>query len=781
MTVLLPTPLDEATWAQAVWPLGAHVDGATTTFAVSAPAATRVLLELYAAATGLDASWSYPLAKGPDGIWRARVGHVGHGALYAYRVWGENWPYDPAWTRGGSAAGYRSDVDAAGNRFNPNKALFDPYAREVTHTPTSPLIAAAGGDAGVFGTGHDDYRGRARREADSGPYVPKGVVLEGRPWTAPKPNLPAENAAIYEAHVRGLTRHPSSSELRAILAGTPGFAGVEDVPAELRGTYAGAARLAPYLKALGMTTIELLPVMQSDAALTADGASNYWGYMTLAFFAPHRDYAADQSPGGPTAEFTAMVQAFHDHGIEVYLDVVFNHSAEGGNWGGQVDTTGFVSLGGFACPDYYVLTDELRLVDGATGCGNQLNFSVPATQRLVLDSLTYWADELGVDGFRFDLAPVLGRTPNAFERNNWSQQRRFFQQHPLLVAIRDVAEARDIEVIAEAWDLWGYEVGNFPNGWGEWNGRYRDAVRAFLKGDGNTQSFVDAYNGDFFHFNDQGGPQRSIDFIDAHDGFTLADLVSYSGKLNHQPYPFGPSDGGSDNNLSWDSGGDHALRRQRIRNALTVLFFSRGVPMIVSGDEYGRTQNGNNNPWRLDTIGIWNNWAMAGSNAPTGVPVDPAHPEYRYHDNLGVAATPPGVNPLLVFTAFVAGVRQRHPGLRQRAYGNSELSDGDVTYLFLRPDGQTAPNPGDRCVGIYIDCSGVGDQGDLWVLVNMNSAQQEFGIPPERSDRPWRRFIDTAAYAEAHGNHWTGADAPVVEGSYVVQPWSIAVISNAVG
>jgi len=785
MTVMLATPLDEATWQAAVWRLGAHLDGAATTFAVHAPAATRVVLELYPEAVGAGAHWSYPLAKSPDGVWRGRIGNVGAGALYAYRCWGENWPFDPSWAPGGSAAGYVSDVDGIGNRFNPNKVMFDPYAREITHNLYSDLIAGAGGDAGCFGTGHDQHRGRARRELDTGPWVPKGIVVADDPWTAPKPQLPAENAAIYEAHVKGLTKHPSSSALRSILSGTPGFTQVQDVPPDLRGTYAGAALLAPYLKALGMTALELLPVHEtntsSSASAAADGRVNYWGYMTLAFFAPNREYAHDRSPGGPTAEFKAMVQTFHDHGIEVYLDVVYNHSAEGGNWGGEVDTTGFVSLGGLACPDYYVLTDALRLVDGATGCGNQLNFSVPATQHLVLDSLAYWADVMGVDGFRFDLAPVLGRTPNAFERHNWGQQRRFFQQHPLLVAIRDFAVERGLEVIAEAWDLWGYEVGNFPSGWGEWNGRYRDAMRGFLKGDGNTQAFLDAYNGDFFHFSDQGGPQRSIDFVTAHDGFTLADLVSYNQKINGQPYPFGPSDGGSDTNASWDSWGDPALRRQRIRNALVVLFFSRGVPMIVSGDEYGRTQNGNNNPWNIDTIGLWNNWAMAGTNAPTSLPVDPDHPELRYHDNLGAATTPPDVNPLLVFTAYVAGVRQRHPGLRQRAYGNSQLYDSDVTYLFLRPDGVTSPNPGDRCVGVYLDCSGVGDLGDLWVLVNMNHDPQAFRIPPERSARPWRRFLDTAAYAEPSGNYWTGATAPVVEGDYVAQPWSIAVLSNAVG
>ncbi len=779
MTVLLPTPVDLNSWATADYPLGAHIDGNAVTFAVFAPTATRVLLELYGAATGQDAFASFVLGKGGDGIWRGRIDRLGAGAMYGYRCWGACWPYDEAWQPGDSGVGFTSDLDPNGDRFNPNKVLLDPYAREVTHTLYSSCIAEAGGDFGCFGTGGDEYRGKPRREIDTGRWAPKGIVVPEMPWQAPRPKVAPENSAVYEAHVRGLTRHPSASTLASLLSGQSGFEHVVDIPAELRGTYAGAGLMAPYLKALGMTTIELLPVQQSNSTDTpADaGHVNAWGYQTLAFFAPNRQYARDQSPGGPTAEFKRMVQAFHDEGLEVYLDVVYNHSAEGGNWGGRADTAGFVSLGGFATSVYYVLSDDLTLVDGATGCANQLNFSNRATQNLVTDSLIYWIDVVGVDGFRFDLAPVLGRTPNAFERSNWSAQRRFFSQHPLLIAIRDLAAARDIEVIAEAWDLWGYEVGNFPAGWGEWNGRYRDALRGFLKGDGNTQSFMDMVNGDYAHFNDQGGPQRSINFVTAHDGFTMADLVSYNAKLNDQPYPFGPSDGGSDTNLSWDSGGDPAFRRQRIRNFMLMLFCSRGVPMFVAGDEFGRTQNGNNNPWNLDTIGIWDNWAAAGTNAPQEVPVDPANPQIRSHDNLGVAATAENVNPLLWFTAYIAGVRQRHPGLRQRAYGDSDLYDDDVTYLFFRSDGATHPTNGDRSLSILIDCSGVGDVGDLLVMVNMADHPVRFTIPGVRSGRPWRRFIDTAVYAEAHGNHWA-ADAPVVDSTYDVAAWAIAVVAN---
>ena len=781
MTDPMPTEADRDSWENATWPLGAHiVSDNEVTFAVYAQSATRLELELYAEPVGHDAYATFELVRCTDGIWRGRIAGVGAGAMYAYRCWGANWPYDEEWTRGGSDKGFISDVDDHGNRFNPNKALFDPYARELTHDLESKLITDAGGDGGVFGTGHDEYKGMIRREADSGPYVPKGIVIVEEPWAAPKPMLPPELAAIYEAHVKGLTKHPTSSKLSSILSETPGFDEVKDVPEELRGTYAGAAYLAPYLKALGMTAIELLPVHQTNSSETAEpGSTNWWGYQTLAYFAPNRAYAHDRSAGGPTREFREMVQAFHDVGIEVYLDVVFNHTAEGGNWGGQVDTTGFVTMGGFATPKYYVLSDELTLVDGATGCSNQLNFSSDVTQRLTLDSLAYWCDQMGVDGFRFDLAPVLGRTPNAFERDNWSKQRQFFSSHPLLGAIRDFAVDRQIEVIAEAWDLWGYEVGNFPAGWGEWNGRYRDTMRAFCKGDANTQAFNDQFNGDYAHFSDQGGPQHSIDFVTAHDGFTMADLVSYNTKLNDQPYPFGPSDGGSDANLSWDSGGDHAFRRQRIRNFMTLLFLSRGVPMFVAGDEYGRTQNGNNNPWCLDTIGIWNNWAAAGSNAPHQVPVDPDNLELKSHDNLGVAVTPEKINPLLVFTRYMARLRQRHPGLRQRTYADANLDAGDdVTYTFTGVSYDHQPGFADRCLSVLIDCSEVGEAGDLLVLVNMDDADVTYSLPPTDAAHPWRLVVDTSAAHEDHYNHWAGQEGPLVDGTYEVAGWSITVLAN---
>jgi glycogen operon protein len=778
------TALEQSSWAGATWPLGAHVqpDGASTTFAVYSKHASRVILELYDQATGEDAAAEFVLERNPgDNIWRAKVRGAKAGTLYGFRCWGGNWPFDAAWRRDGSDAGFRADLDDQGNRYCPNKLLVDPYARELSHEKLSEALTAEGHDGGIYGWGGGDYRGRPRRTVDTGRWAPKSVVVADTTSTGQRPAQPAEDAAIYEAHVRNLTGHPSASTLRSTLAGISGFEAVEDVPPELRGTFAGAARMAPYLRALGFTAIELLPVQETfNGAEAARGREanhfNHWGYMTLGFFAPDRDYAHDRSLGGPTREFKEMVRAFHAQGIEVYLDVVFNHTAEGGNWG-DLETVGFLSMGGLDTTEYYVLTDNGWLVDGATGCGNQVNFSAPAAQRLVLDALAYWVDEMGVDGFRFDLAPVLGRTPNAYERENWEYQKRFHPEHPLLLAIRKLGDDREVEMIAEAWDLWGDQVGRFPSGWGEWNGHFRDAVRSYLKGDGNADAFMAMVNGDYESFNDQGGPQKSVNFVTAHDGFTLLDLVSYDAKNNGELPPFGPSDGGHNNNLSWSSGGDHTLRRQRARAFWTVLFFSRGVPLVTSGDELGRTQNGNNNPWALNSPALWNNWAMAATSAPTALAADPSDLAVRYHDNFGRAAGPEDVNPLFRFAAFVARLRRSHSALRQRTWGDLTSDNGDVSYFFATPDGRGSPAPGDRALRLHVDGSGGGDC-DFLLAVNMWTGQVPFTVPPARPGQRWVRIIDTAAWAEPQANCWAPETAETISGEYRVHPWSIVVLQE---
>lgn len=778
-------------WADTAWPLGACHDPLTgdTTFAVHAPAATRVVLELYPTALGSDAQCEFEMVPGRDGVWCAAIAGLKHGALYAFRCWGANWRHDPSWRRGGSRAGFKSDLDADGNRFNPNKVLFDPYAREITHTPLSSLVRRAGASAMAFATGPMPYAGRPSREVDTGRIAPKGILVLDETSTGRRPSASAHNnPSIYEAHVKNLTLHPSSSSLAALLGRTPGFEGVVDVPEELRGTYAGAALMTPYLRALGITTIELMPVHETDTDHEGptEGTVNHWGYQTIGFFAPNRDYAHDKSPGGPTREFKEMVRAMHAGGIEVVLDVVYNHTGEGGHWYNDLLTTGFTTLGGFATADYYVLTADHHLVDGATGTCNQLNFSSWASRQLVLDSLEYWHSTMGVDGFRFDLAPVLGRDPDPARRDDWGRQRQFFTDHPLLTSVRNLSLVEGFEIIAEPWDLWGNEVGNFPAGWLEWNGRFRDAVRRFLKGDGNTSEFTFEFNGQTLN-NGRPGLPRSINFVDAHDGFTMFDLVSFTTKHNHQPYPFGPSDGGADENLSWDSGLDHRLRRTRWRNSWLVVFLARGIPMVVSGDEYGRTQNGNNNPWDLNNVALWNNWAQAGANAPTRVAVDPANPGPvgpSYYDVVGRTDAPARRNPLLVFARYVAHLRRENPALRQAPWGGL-LGSNDTPYRFLRPDLQAPPAQGDRALAVAIEGSHAGGD-DFLLLVNMWIEPVHFTLPelPCRDgvSRAWARIVDTAPWAERHSNCWT-PDRAFQLGSegYAVQPWSCVLLQAVDG
>lgn len=781
-----PFAIDESTWAGATWPLGTHLTAEGLTVAVHAPAATRVQLEVYPEALGAGAQAVFLPSRGADGAWRARLGGLGAGALLGFRVWGPNWTYEEGWVPG-SEAGFIADLDSEGNRFNPNKVLFDPYSREVSHTVLTDRLAEFGVDDGVFGTGSDLVGGVPRRLIDTAPYAPKGVVVaedDHVPARASAPRIPAEQAIIYEAGVRQLTGHPSVARLSDLLAGEPGFEDVVDIPPRYQGTYKGAGMLAPYLKAAGVTTVELLPVHETNASESGrPGATNAWGYMTLAFFAPNRRYAADTSWGGPTREFKEMVAAFHAAGLEVYLDVVYNHTAEGGNWNGDVATTGFTSLGGFATAEYYQMTGSKMLVDGATGTSNQMSYSSPAARQLVLDSLRYWFSQMGVDGFRFDLATVLGRLPAQSAPDDWGGLKRFFNEHPLLTEIAALAQAEGIEVIAEAWDLWGYEVGNFPRGWGEWNGRYRDAVRRFAKGDGNTGEFIDMVNGDYHHFEDNGGPQKSINFVSAHDGFTMADLVSYQTKVNDQPHPFGPSDGGSDDNMSWDSGGDQGLRRQRLRNLWVILMVSRGVPMLVAGDEMGRTQNGNNNPWALDTVAMRTNYDMVATNAPQQVPV--GDPGGAYHDNLGVfGSRDERVNPLFRLATFLMRLRHRHRALHEAAWGDALAGGTDVSYLFRTPSGQGVLGEGDRALAIHVDAPGEG----LWVMVNMAAEPVDFAAPPPgrgptgdsgrdqgAGTTVWRRLVDTGVWAEPEGNFWPEGTGEVLSGTVTVGPWSVVV------
>ncbi len=778
-------PVAPEMWSLGAWPLGAHLDDRQiASFAVYAPEATRMHLEIFPEACEADSIETVVMAQCEDGCWRAQLRGLAHGSLYGYRVWGRNWIWTKEW-KPGSLEGFISDRDEQGNHFNPNKVLIDPYAREITHVPMSPVLKEKGVDRSIFGTGGGMCADRVRRTIDTAQWAPKSVIVDDRTDTGQHPYRNAQDASIYEAHVKNLTMHPSSLHLKDLLGDHPCFSRVKNIPDHYRGTYAGAAMMADYLAGLGINTIEFLPVHETDTDQMGDrnGTTNNWGYQTIGFFAPNRDYAYDKSPGGPTREFKQMVKAFHDAGIEVYLDVVYNHTAEGGNWDGDIDAAGFTCFGGFATTHYYDLTPEGYVMDPATGSSNQTNFGRRVMCDLVIDSLTYWHEQMGVDGFRFDLATVLGRAPLASDPDDWAARRQFFSSHPLLRRVADMAVEKDIEVIAEAWDLWGYEVGNFPAGWGEWNGRFRDAMRRYLKGDGNARAFMDQFNGDWLHFNDNLGPQKSINFVTAHDGFTMFDLVSFNAKDNDQPYPFGPSDGGSDDNLSWDSGGDHALRRTRWRNYWLVTFFARGVPMIVSGDEYGRSQNGNNNPWNLNTVGMWNNWAQAVSNRPTQLPVDP-HDESvgGYYDVVGLCDSPDGVNPMFRFAHYIARLRSVDETLRQCSWGDFKKDSDNVSYLYYRPDLSTPVDDGERQLTVFINGSSIGGT-DYLLMINMSAEAGQYRVPKEPdSSRPhleWHRIIDTAAWAESVDNCWPPSQGDIITDSYTVQPWSIAVLAAA--
>jgi isoamylase len=754
-------------WATATWPQGANFvtsEGSNLRVGVYAAHATRVLLEIYPSATGAAAQYDYVMSQGSDGIWRAELASVPGKTLYAFRAWGPNWPFSASWAPG-SSAGFVSDVDASGNRYNPNKVLHDPYGRELSHDKTSPALLTAGLDGGIYGTGGATYHGAPQRQFDTGPWAPKSVALVDTTSTGTKPAIAGQDSVVYEAHVRGLTAHPSSMNLTTLLAGIPGFTGVVNMPASCLGTYKAAGMMAPYLQGLGINVIELLPVHETDndAIPLSHSGGNYWGYMTDAFFAPDRHYACDKSLGGLTAEWKTMVKAFHDRGIEVRLDVVYNHSGEGGLADSTKQNAELSSFRGLDNRDFYELSssDPASYFD-TTGVGNNFNVATAEVRRLVLDSLTYWTTQMGVDGFRFDLAVELGR--DAAPSYNYNANAQLFRD------IASLASTNNIDVVAEPWDIGAYGVGQFPNGWSEWNGKFRDASRRFFNGDlsgSNGATYADVFYGDFNDYNDQGGPARSVNLLVAHDGFTLTDLVSYGAKTNGaRSWPFGPSDGGSDGNDSWDSGGDQALRRQRFRSLLTWQMFSRGQPMIEAGDELARTQNGNNNPYNLDAPGTWNNYGMIATDSPhlvaTGVTGE------AYHNNFGTDAHADGKNALFQFTRQLINLRRSAKALRQADYA--------MPIFFAKNDGSSGfDSHSDRAVRIQLDGSSIGDS-DYLLYVNNWTGTVTFTPPAPDAGKHWVRLIDTATWAESHDNFWTDAQADTITGTYDAHPWSIVVL-----
>jgi len=502
-----PPPPGEPDAAIAAVPqLGAHWDAAgdAVDFRVASGAATRVELWLYDQPTGAERS-HVPMALA-EGVWSAHVAAADAAPYYGYRVWGPNWTYDPAW-QPGSQLGWLADVDADGNRMNPNKLVFDPYARELSHDPTTP--AQADGTPYAVGT---------HRALDSAAVAPKGIVLHDDPPAAVHAARALRDELIYEVHLRGFTKADAAAGACA-------------------GTYAGAATRAAYLAQLGVTAIEFLPIQETqndrnDVDPASDSGDNYWGYSTLAYFAPDRRYACDQTAGGPTREVRAMVDAFHAAGIEVYLDVVYNHTAEGGG-------SSILSLRGLDNAGYYQLDAAGTGYTNSNGVGADVAGDKPLAANLIVDSLHYWRDQVGIDGFRFDLAPVLGNTcgPGCFAFD------------PQGLPARIARELPGVPLIAEPWGVVAnsYEVGNFPAGWSEWNDQVRDGLREDQNQAGvvavKPSALVAHLSGSPELYAPR-GPTASIDYLVSHDGLTLNDLYACNGSNNAQAWPYGPSDGG---------------------------------------------------------------------------------------------------------------------------------------------------------------------------------------------------------------------------------------------
>ncbi|MEV5278988.1 glycogen debranching protein GlgX [Streptomyces sp. NPDC051994] len=616
-----PGALRPPVWPGAPTPLGARFrvgpDGvAGTNFALWAGGAEAVEVCLFDPSGG---ETRLALTELTHEIWHGFVPGVRPGQRYGFRVHGR---WDP-WT---------------GARWNPAKLLLDPYARAVDGDFTLPPE--------VYGHVRDwpqqQVADTVRDDRDSAPHVPKGVVVQDDDdWADDhRPKTPWSDSVIYELHVRGFTRlHP-------------------EVPEPLRGTYAGLAHPAAleHLVRLGVTAVELLPVHQfaHEDHLLRRGLRNYWGYNSIGYFAPHAAYSASGTSGQQVGEFKRMVRALHGAGIEVILDVVYNHTAEAGELGPTLSLRGIDNRG------YYRLPSDARRYADYTGCGNTLHVVQPHVLRLITDSLRYWVTEMGVDGFRFDLAAALARSMHDVDMLS-----------PFLAVIAQDPVLRRVKLIAEPWDVGngGYQVGSFPPLWTEWNDRYRDAVRDFWRGalpDVRDLGYRLSGSSDLYAW---GGrrPYASINFVTAHDGFTLRDLVSYERKHN-EANGEGNRDGTHDNR-SWNCGVEgetddprvNALRRRQLRNLLTTLLVSTGVPMLVAGDEMGRTQGGNNNAYCQDGEVSWVDWSLLEKPGPRG---------------------------LLELATRLVELRHRHPVLRRRAFfsGRPQAADGlrDLAWFTAR-------------------------------------------------------------------------------------------------
>ena len=691
------------------YPLGATWDGKGVNFALYADNATGVELCLFNSEHSKKENHKIKVTERTHHIWHVYIPDCEPGQLYGYRVHG---PYEPQ----------------QGHRFNPHKLLIDPYSKAISGT-------IDWNDA-LFGykVGHKK-EDLSLSTTNSAPFIPKSVVIDDSfSWEGDKnPKVPYHRSVIYEAHVKGLTKlHP-------------------EIPEEIRGTYSGIAHpsIIRHLKELGVTAVELMPVHHfvADRHLRERNLTNYWGYNSIGFFAPDVRYSSRGAQGGQVTEFKEMVKALHAAGIEVILDVVYNHTAEGNQMG---PTLSFKGIDNAA---YYRLMEDKRYYMDYTGTGNTLNAHLPNVLRLMMDSLRYWIQEMRVDGFRFDLAATLARELHEVDRLG-----SFFDiihQDPVI---------SQVKLIAEPWDIGegGYQVGNFPPGWSEWNGKYRDCVRDYWRGaDSMLGEFAlrftgspDLYQGDYRR------PTASINFITAHDGFTLHDLVSYNEK--HNVANGEDNRDGESHNRSWNCGAEGPtddpaiiqLRQKQKRNFLTTLFLSQGVPMIVAGDEMSRTQQGNNNAYCQDNEISWVDWNKADLE-------------------------------LLDFSKKLIELRRNHPVFCRRRWFQGQPIKGvgveDIAWFL--PDGTEMTeehwnNSFAKSLGVFMNGKGihsVGYQGEpvrddsFYVIFNAHYEPLDYKLPPAKYGGPWNKILDTNSnFINGSGERFEPEQVLTIEGRSVV-------------
>lgn len=713
--------------------LGANYDAtkANITFRVYSSRATRIEVYLYSTTTGQQEKVKYVMTQDTTTkIWAKTVsvatlqssyGLTGT-VYYGYRAWGPNWVYVSTWTKG-SPIGFIVDVDASGNRFNPNKLLIDPYTVEISHDPVTTTQT----DGTIYASGP------LYRNIDTGTKAPKSTVLDAATLTnaagiGTKPTRAQKDEIIYEVHVRGLTKNDNS------------------IPATYRGTYKGAAMKAGYLASLGVTTVEFLPVQESpddsndiNPNSNADG-DNYWGYATLNYFAPDRRYSYDKTPGGPTREFRDMLKAYHDLGIKVYVDVVYNHTGEGYAYSSTDSSTyNILCWRGLDNPTYNSLTSDFQNSWDNTGTGGNFNTFNPITQNFIVDSLLYWRDNIGIDGFRFDLAVVLGNTCqhgcfNFDKLNTGTALNRIVRDIPP----RPASGGTGVDLVAEPFGIGPgtYQVGGFPAGWSEWNGIYRDTIRKSQNKLGSepitTGQLATRFAGSSDLYQSNGRkPWNSINYLNVHDGFTLKDLYTYNSKNNNLAWPFGPSDGGADINDSWDQNGVVADQRRAARTGFSLLMLSAGTPIFNGGDEFLRTLMGNNNAYNLDSVGNWLNYSLSTDQT-------------NFYN----------------FAQKMINFRKAHAALRPIDFYSGVDNNGNVMeqLRWFKPDGSVSDNtyfndPNNHSIAYRLDGTEFSDSASaIYIAYNGWQNLVNFTLPWPGNGKSWYRVLDTSTFNEVNGN-----------------------------